>query len=197
MDTFRSMRVEELSKRPGRDGQKTATNDLVTIRGIVIFAIKRKFISGDPLAGYSIKRAKTKPQPYWIQEELDRILAAAKRQPHADVYRLLGLTGMRVGEVENLTWNDVDFDNRMIKIQAKTGWKPKTGDARSIPLSLEVFAQFKCQPQRCQWVFSFPSDARGPARQIRQRRLLEYLKRLLKLLKLPGHLHSFRHTCMP
>jgi integrase len=43
-------------------------------------------------------------------------------------------------------------------------------------------------------VFSFPEDARGPARQIRQRRLLDYLQRQLKKLDLPGHLHTFRHT---
>jgi integrase len=50
------------------------------------------------------------------------------------------------------------------------------------------------QPRRCEWVFSFPEDGRGPARQVRQWRLMDYLKRLLTKLKLPGHLHTFRHT---
>jgi integrase/recombinase XerC len=129
-----------------------------------------------------------------VQDELDRILAAAKRQPHADVYRLLGLSGMRIGEVENLTWDDVDFDYRMIKIQAKAGWKPKTGDMRSIPMSSEICDLLQRQPRRCPWVFSFPADRYGPARQIRQRRLLDFLKRILQKLRLSGHLHTFRHT---
>jgi hypothetical protein len=102
MDKFRAKRVEILSKKPGRDGQKTATNDLVTIREIVNYALERKLIVSDPLAGFVIKKAKTKPQPYWVQEELDCILAAATRQPHADVFRLLAWTGMRIGEVEHL-----------------------------------------------------------------------------------------------
>jgi len=194
MDKFRKRRTEALSKRPGRDGQKTATNDLVTIREIVNFALGRKLIFEDPLAGYSINKIKAKPQPYWVQEELDRILAAAKRQPHGDVFRLLAWTGTRIGEVEHLTWNDVDFDNRIVKIQAKAGWKPKTGDSRAVPMSSEVLELLKRQPRQCQWVFSFPADSRGPARQIRQRRLLDYLKRLLRELGLPGHLHTFRHT---
>jgi integrase len=194
MDKFRKRRTEALSKRPGRDGQKTATNDMVTIREIVNYALEMKLIHEDPLAGYSIKKSKTKPQPYWVQDELDRILAAARRQPHQDVYRLLGWTGMRIGEVENLTWNDIDLDNRVIKIQEKKGWKPKTGDTRSVPMSSEVVELLGRQPRHCAWVFTFPADRYGPVRQVRQRRLLDYLKRLLKKLGLPGHLHTFRHT---
>ena len=194
MEKFRSRRVEKLSKKPGRDGQKTATNDLVTIREIVNYALARKVIHVDPLDGYSVKKAKSKPQPYWVQEELERILAAAKRQPHQDLFRLLAWTGMRIGEVQYLTWDDVDFDNKVIKVQAKRDWKPKTGDARSIPMASEVIELLKRQPRRSEWVFSFPTDQRGPARQVRQRRLLDYLQRRLRELGLRGHLHTFRHT---
>lgn len=156
MDKFRSRRTTELAKRPGRDGQKTAVNDLVTIRQIVNFALRRQLVLSDPLAGCAIKKVKTKPQPYWLQDELARILKAAIRQPHRDVYATLSWTGMRIGELQHLMWPDLDFDNRVIKIQAKTGWKPKTGDARSIPMSNELYELL--QPQRCQWVFSFPVD---------------------------------------
>jgi integrase len=194
MDKYRARRVSELSKRPGRDGQKTAANDLVTIREIVNFALDRKLIHEDPLAGYKIKKVKTKPQPYWVQEDLDRILAAARRQPHHDVFEMLAWTGMRIGEVQFLTWDDVDFTNRVIKIQAKPGWKPKTGDARTVPMFDAVLELLQRQPRRCQWVFSFPADSRGSVRQVRQRRLLDYLKRVLKKLGLKGHLHTFRHT---
>jgi integrase/recombinase XerD len=194
MDRFRKRRVEALAKRPGRDGQKTAANDLVTIREIVNYALKRKLIHEDPLAGYSIKKVKTKMQPYWPQPELDQILAAAFRQPHGDLFKLLALTGMRVGEAQFLTWDDLDFENRIIKIQAKPGWRPKTCDARSVPMMEDVDQLLRRQPQRGDWVFTFPADCRGAARQVRQRRLLDYLKRVLKKLSLKGHLHTFRHS---
>ena len=194
MDLFRKRRTEELAKRPGRDGQNTAMKDLVTIREVVSFALERRMIEKDPLASYSIAKVAPKPQPYWVQQDLERILAAVTRQPHQDVYRLLAWTGMRIGEAEHLTWNDVDFDNRIIKIQAKPGWKPKTGDSRAIPMSTEVFELLSRQPRRCQWAFSFPVCGRWPVRQVRQRRLLDYLKKKLKELGLPGHLHTFRHT---
>ncbi len=63
-----------------------------------------------------------------------------------------------------------------------------------VSLSSEVVELLGRQPRQCPWVFAFPADRYGPARQIRQRRLLEYLKRVLKKLGLPGHLHTFRHT---
>jgi integrase len=95
--------------------------------------------------------------------------------------------------MQHLTWNDIDYDNRVVKVQAKRGWKPKTGDARSFPMASSVFELLTRQPRRSEWVFSFSPDRWGPARPIRQRRLLDYLKRLLKKLRLPGHLHTFRH----
>jgi integrase len=73
-------------------------------------------------------------------------------------------TGMRIGEAENLTWKDIDLDNRVVKIQEKEGWKPKTGDMRSVPMSSEVVELLGRQPRHCQWVFTFPADHYGPVR---------------------------------
>ena len=44
------------------------------------------------------------------------------------------LTGMRKGELKNLTWNDINFQLGIIFIQVKEGWNPKT-DERIIPIS--------------------------------------------------------------
>ena len=44
------------------------------------------------------------------------------------------LTGMRKGELENLTWNDVHFELAIIFIQPKEEWNPKS-DERIIPIS--------------------------------------------------------------
>jgi integrase len=97
-----------------------------------------------------------------------RLLDAVERQPHRDVYELLGLTGMRIGEVQHLVWDDLDFDNNTIKIQAKPGWKPKSGDARSAPMMGNVKELLARQPRRNEWVFTFHEDGPSPARQIRR-----------------------------
>ena len=54
----------------------------------------------------------------------------------------------------------------------------------------------KARPRRHRWVFTAAASLKYPNgdRQISERRLLEYLKRQLKVLGLKGHLHTFRHT---
>ncbi len=51
-------------------------------------------------------------------------------------------------------------------------------------------------PRNGRWVFTARVTARHPQpdRQISERRLLDYLKRVLKRLGLVGHLHTFRHS---
>jgi hypothetical protein len=49
------------------------------------------------------------------------------------------LTGMRRGELENLTSQDVHFELSIIFIQAKEGWNPKSGE-RIIPISQYLLA---------------------------------------------------------
>jgi integrase len=82
-----------------------------------------------------------------------------------------------------------------ITIQPKQGWKPKTGDRRTIPISSAAAAALATLPRRARWVVTMPPTKRLPASGQRwtERRLLGELKRVLKKLKLPGKLHTFRH----
>ncbi len=104
-------------------------------------------------------------------------------------------TGMRVGELKWLTWDDVDFERNVIHIRPKEGWNPKTGDQRVIPMQTvrQVLEQL---PRRSQLVLTAAPSSHFPAgdHQISERRLLQYLKRILKKLGLNGHLHTFRHA---
>jgi integrase len=51
-------------------------------------------------------------------------------------------------------------------------------------------------PRKSRWVVTSPRSPQYPKgdHQISERRLLEYLKRVLKGLRLRGHLHTFRHS---
>ena len=46
--------------------------------------------------------------------------------------QFLLFTGVRKGEMAHLHWDDIDFDNRLIHIQPKKDWNPKSGKPRSI-----------------------------------------------------------------
>lgn len=171
------------------------TTEVVIIRQMVNFALSRNKLKLDPLTGLKIKKAKPRPQPCWTRDEVDSILAAANGS-HRPSLVLLAATGMRVGELRWLTWEDIDSGLGVIKIRPKDDWKPKTGDQRAIPIGAEARAQLSELCRRHRWVVTAASSRRYPHgdHQISERRLLRYLKRVLKRLGLKGHLHTFRHS---
>jgi integrase len=95
-----------------------------------------------------------------------------------------------------LAWEDVDFERGLIHIRPKQGWRPKSGDERVVPMSDRLQKSLKSMKRVGPWVFAARTTSRHPdrGRQISERRLLQYLKRILRSLGLSGHLHTFRHS---
>jgi site-specific recombinase XerD len=98
---------------------------------------------------------------------------------------------MRKSELLNLTWDDVDFERKKIKIIEKADWSPKTSE-RQIPLNGGLFKVLKAlgAKKRGKYVFH------DKGQQIESNRLR---KRLMSLTKRCGFLdvtklHSLRHT---
>lgn len=194
INKFRATRA----KGPGRSGglakPKTIHNDTVVIRQLVNFAIRCGMIKEDPLATLKLKKPKRTPQPCWTRPEVERILAAANAN-HRPVLRFLAETGARIGEAVWLTWDDVDLEKRLILIRPKEGWRPKSGDERAVPINVRLHAGLSNLKRKGKWVFQHHANKESdPDRQVADRRLLAYLKRLLSSLGLEGHLHTFRHS---
>jgi integrase/recombinase XerD len=174
---------------------KTVYNHTMIIRQTINYAISRGTITKDPLAKLKLKKAKAKTQPCWSRDEAESILRAST-EPHRSILTTLADTGARVGEIKWLTWDDVDFGHNVLHIRAKDGWKPKTGDHRAIPMTSRVKKLLNSCRRNTEWVFTAAPSRKYPNgdHQFSERRLLQYLKRVLKPLGLKGHLHTFRHT---
>ena len=70
------------------------------------------------------------------QEEVHRLFKACRESRNDYLYCIVLLaftTGMRQGEILNLSWNDVDLENRLAHLR-----ETKNGTARSAPLVDEV-----------------------------------------------------------
>src|SRR5262249_7502780 len=158
------------------------------------FALSRGMIATDPLKGLKVPEPKPTPQPCWTPVEVERILASSPA-PTVWAFTVLADTGLRISELLYLTRADVEFYGNLLHLRAKEGWQPKTGDQRAIPMSDRVRALLKRLPRRGRWVITAAPSACHPRedRQGSERRLLAALKRVLKKLGLPGHLHTFRH----
>jgi integrase len=174
---------------------KTTRNDVVLLKQLVNFAVRRKMIRENPLADLVIEQPPRTPQPFWPRDRVERILKATSSRYQA-LFHFLADTGTRIGEACWLTWDDVDLKNNVIHIRPKEGWQPKTGDQRTVHLSADLCQILSTLPTTCKWVFTAPPTARYPSarRQVSPRRALAHLKVVLRRLGLRGHLHTFRHS---
>jgi len=176
-------------------GEKTVSFKLGTVRALVLFALRRKYMESNSLLGLKIKKVKTKRQPYWNWPEVLQILNLAKID-YQPLFGTLAFTGMRIGEALHLEWSDIDFINKMIHIRCKPGWKPKSGEDRIVPMLPQV-AQALTQLDKSQsWVFARPETLmhRPCTPATAAKNALRALREILQQLKLIGRLHTFRHS---
>jgi integrase len=71
------------------------------------------------------------------QEELDRLLFACKESPNPWLYPAVMVavsTGMRYGELMNLTWGDIDFTRKRIILH-----ETKNGERRAVPIAGQAY----------------------------------------------------------
>jgi len=138
-------------------------------------------------------RGKGKPLPAVLDGvETTRLLDSISVPWLADMVHLVLMTGMRLGEVCNLQWADVDLRARLLRIRSKNGWQPKAGvDSDVIALADDAIVLLNGLPRTSLYVF--PAEDGGP-------RYTSYVSKFFKIqVRRAGfdarvHFHTLRHT---
>jgi integrase len=88
----------------------------------------------------------------WDNEQVKTFLEEVKDSPYYPVYLTTIYTGMRRGEVLELRWQDIDFENNMIYVRQSlqevkkvglTFKEPKSGKSRSITITPSLTKELK------------------------------------------------------
>lgn len=169
----------------------TINKRMAAISAVLTHAMHRDWISINPARIRRLKEANGRER-LLTPGERKRLLEAceASREPHLFMFVICAMvSGARAGELQNLTWEDVDLE-RGLAYLAKT----KTGLRRPIALrgrALELLQEARKEVQddhRGQlWVFRH-KDGRGP---FQYRRSWDTARRQTQLVDL--HLHDLRH----
>lgn len=193
-----------------RTGKGLSPNFVKTILSIVQNSLKTAHLVGY-LPEYSankIKRPKPKEKQVecfsaWEQKKIEEAALSAKKDKYRGIILCL-YTGLRIGELLALTWNDIDFDKNILSVtktchDGNENGKhiriidtPKTENSRrQIPLPKTLVKMLKemKKKSKCEFVIA---DGERPVFIRSYQRMFELFLKKLKL----SHkgFHSLRHT---
>lgn len=139
LKNFRSNRLQTVSNHTGRKiSVATANRELAMMRRMTNIALREGWIVRDPFLGDRSLinlTAETKRERILNRSEEERLLMACSSETRSHIKPLIVLaldTSLRRGELFRLRWQDIDFQNRVIRIDAT---HTKTQREKTVPLT--------------------------------------------------------------
>lgn len=156
-------------------------------------AVEWRYLKENPLKSLKLlKNNNVRVLRYFTAEEIEKILSSADSLMR-NVIKILLNTGLRRAELVYLQWDDVDFQNKLIRVQSKpeSGFHPKSYKARSIPMNDEIEKILLDLPQRGKYIFDNGQNQPHKPDQWYWR----HFKQILKQAGIKNaSLHTLRHT---
>src|SRR3989441_221367 len=174
-------RRERMSKcRPA-----TINRDLSRLRHMLNIAVEWELLEESPMKGMKFLRENNARTRYLSLEECQRLIASCFA-PHIRALVSVALhSGMRLGEILNLHWRDLDFASGFILVRDS-----KNGESRHVPMDATLSALFRAYPHRPGTDLVFFSSRGG--------RIVDVRTGFLNSCKRAGltdlHFHDLRHT---
>ncbi len=190
MEEFRATRAAEVKAR-------TVYHETVLVKQLLNYACSRGFARKNVLKALKVSKPVSTRRSSYTLEQVEDILKATK-EPYRSMFELLAFTGLRLGELRFLSWDDVDAEGAWLHVRAKpdVGWRPKSGKDRKAPLHSRARAVLDRIPHAGRWLFARTHTENGVVqmRQIAKNKVLKRLKSVLRKVHIEdGTVHGFRH----
>jgi len=169
---FKTARVKKLGfrkKSHTKGGPKVVGRATRTLCAMLNWAIKRELIKDNPAARVS-KPADVMRERFLSDDEavhffatLDDMEVAAEIRPdHADLFRLIALTGSRLAEMRDLAWAEIDFSRPAVVLAPERHKTGQGGRRKVINLNAAAVEILKRRANKSDWVFAKPAPFKGP-----------------------------------
>lgn len=172
---------------------RTLNYEIKTLRSIFNWGVKQELCKANPAKGVTLLKVNDSKAPRFLTRDECRKFLEACRPDQYPIFFTFLHTGLRLGELINLQWEDIDVKRKRLKVQRKDFWIPKAGD-REIPLNadtIEVLSNAK--PKKVKLSdFVFPHPDGGPIRRKLRQDLINIAKRAG--LEDVTKVHTLRHT---
>jgi len=118
----------------------TVNRELQVLSRVLSMAYENGVIDSNPMSRVRRLREPLPRERYLTSEEEERLIKALTPYgEHLQALVILGLeTGLRLGELLSVCWQDIDFERRSVYVE-----KTKTGRPRTVPLSARSITTLK------------------------------------------------------
>jgi len=140
LEKFKTARSKQVSPA-------SVNRELACLKHMFTKAIEWNMAVDNPVKKVKMFRENAGRVRYLSKAEAQRLLDECAEHLRPIVIVAL-YTGMRLGEILNLKWEDVDFDLKTIYIHTA-----KSGYGRDIPMAEPVFFALKRMPRKAEYVF--------------------------------------------
>lgn len=121
---------------------RTINIELEGLKTMLNLAIKWGYLQESPTRHVKPLKVNQRKNVYFLSRADVKTFLKFSPPALRSIFLVFLNSGMRKAELINLQWKDVDFKRRVIKINAKIGWHPKTGE-REIPMNDLLFSTLK------------------------------------------------------
>jgi integrase len=108
-----------------------------TLRAALTRAVNWGYSEKNHLYGFKLPKIQTKHPSFLSFDELQNILKTTNRPDLKDIFLFAFFTGLRLSEIFNLTWNDINFDKGIIQV-GNSDFVTKSRKIRYVPMAAQV-----------------------------------------------------------
>jgi integrase/recombinase XerC len=170
----------------------TANIYIRTIRAAFRLAVEWRLIELNPAKSCKLIRVPQKEPVFLTRKDIDTLFKNISDPIFRSLIIFALCSGMRVGELCNLRWEDLDFENRIIRIRNRDLFSVKGGHPRTIPMHIFIYREFNSLKHNSGHIFlntkGLPQSPKNAGR-----RFKIYVRK--SGLSDEVHFHSLRHTC--
>lgn len=176
-----------LGQCPTRLGEKmapaTVNRYFAVLRSALRLAHNRGYRHRNPMSGVKLHRENNQRDRICSPEEYQQLIDAA--EPELSLAIMFGYwTGMRLGEIVNLSFNQIDLRQRILRLKRS---ETKEADAKQVPIAREL----------AETLHELPRNIDGHVFTLSNVALSGQFGRLCKKLRIKGlRFHDLRHTAV-
>ncbi len=173
---------------------KTVNFYIATLKAFFKEELIRNHIDRDPTIHIKNVKTNRKKPEFYTEKVLNDFFSQKMNPSYRNFFLGLLYSGMRYSEAANLTWDDIDFDRKLIYVREKTEHMLKTlRSERAIPMNNHLYELLSDAFHRRSSEFVFPNSQNT---MMKERRALAICKAIaLKAgINSRAYLHKFRST---